>query len=611
MFDQVVGFDSQKLLRFCRSARLAILAVFGLMRLATIGEASDRASWIVHAALRSEIDLNADERAGLIDAALQRDPKSTEAHWARGDVRVRGQWLTLEEAAADAMARADLKRYQELRARTDDTVKGQVRLAEYCRTRHLAAQERAHWTAVLTLAPDHAEARKRLGQVLVDEAWIDKRLLEQQKKTLRATSEYMKKHGERMSKLAKALQDQTLSSKMVEKELEEFRDPLAISGLETLFSASSEEGAHCAVATIAAIPAPEASLSLVRHALDFPAESVQKLAMNSLKRRDENSFVPALLAELQSPMEKQDEFAVNAGNQLVWRQRVSFETQDSKRVTTFDRFIQFPRQISAAFVANTVWTQQRVEEADSELAQLNRTIKERNRRVIQVLSQTTDVPASTETESDDHSATISKKSPEDWWNWWNDRIESYPADSKAVLARYQSSYVSIPPPPSVTIRYNECLAAGTPIWTETGPIAVDQIKVGDLVLAKNPRTGELKFAPVLATTTRPPELLFKLKLKNETVRATGGHPFWVSGKGWVRARLLQPGLGLHAARGVTIVDAIEEESEATTTYNLVVDDYHSYFVGKNLLLSHDNTACDPVVNRVPGLRDDNVKVTAK
>jgi hypothetical protein len=36
------------------------------------------------------------------------------------------------------------------------------------------------------------------------------------------------------------------------------------------------------------------------------------------------------------------------------------------------------------------------------------------------------------------------------------------------------------------------------------------------------------------------------------------------------------------------------------TYNLVVADFHTYFVGKTRVLSHDNTPCPPSKHKQPG-----------
>jgi hypothetical protein len=45
------------------------------------------------------------------------------------------------------------------------------------------------------------------------------------------------------------------------------------------------------------------------------------------------------------------------------------------------------------------------------------------------------------------------------------------------------------------------------------------------------------------------------------------------------------------------------ESDAGETYNLVVDRYHSYFVGGQRVLSHDVLSRQPTQCVVPGLRE--------
>lgn len=601
MFDQSEGCDWSKPTPFLRFSLIAIALLFEFAQWQPFCNASDQASSLVQAALHSEIDLDADRRATLIETALKQDPNLEEAHWAHGDVRVRGQWLSLEDSAAEANWQSKLQKYRERRRSAGTSVEAQVRLAEYCRTNRLPAQERAHWNAVVALEPNHLEARRRLRHVNVGGAWIDKSEIEDQKRTELATSAFLQKHRNRLTALSIALQDRSKSRETVTKELTQFASPLVIPGLEYLFSRFGESGGLCTVETVASMSAPEASLSLARHALDFPDGSVRSRATEYLKGRDELSFVPQLLGELQSHVTKKEGFAVNQDNQVVWRQRLSFETQNAKQIATLDRVFQLPAWVRPQTVFSPQVVRRAISNSDSELDVFNAGIKVKNERVMQLLADTT---------NDQPSRAASKKTtPEDWWNWWNDRIESYPSDSKAVVTRYAMSYSTITPSITQPAPRYECLAAGTPIWTETGPVAVEQVKVGDLVLTQNHRSGELKFAPVLATTIRPPELLLRMRINDETVRATGGHPFWVSGKGWTKARSLQPGMGLHAARSVVVIDSIEEEQVPAQTYNLIVDEFHSYFVGKSLLLSHDNSACEPVVSRVPGLREAGILVS--
>ena len=105
------------------------------------------------------------------------------------------------------------------------------------------------------------------------------------------------------------------------------------------------------------------------------------------------------------------------------------------------------------------------------------------------------------------------------------------------------------------------------------------------------------------TTVRPAAPLMKIDLGLDAgrgvIRTSGGHLFWQSGQGWAKARDLKAGAALHTAQGIVNVrqaDRVESEP----TYNLVVADFHSYFVGENLVLSHDNTIREQTDAVVPG-----------
>jgi hypothetical protein len=148
---------------------------------------------------------------------------------------------------------------------------------------------------------------------------------------------------------------------------------------------------------------------------------------------------------------------------------------------------------------------------------------------------------------------------------------------------------------------HECLAAGTLIWTVRGPWEIQKVRVGDLVLAQHPETGELAYKPVLRTTVRPKGQLIKLEAGGETCLTSGGHLFWVAGEGWVKSRNLQSGQILHGASGPVHLSSADLSIEAET-YNLVVADFHTYFVGYRKVLSHDNTIRQPTRAVVPGLQ---------
>jgi hypothetical protein len=57
---------------------------------------------------------------------------------------------------------------------------------------------------------------------------------------------------------------------------------------------------------------------------------------------------------------------------------------------------------------------------------------------------------------------------------------------------------------------------------------------------------------------------------------------------------------LHCLKKLLPVNSVEEGSHAET-YNLVVDDFHTYFVGEEFVLSHDVTNRQPTAAVIPGL----------
>src|SRR5262249_52374803 len=131
-------------------------------------------------------------------------------------------------------------------------------------------------------------------------------------------------------------------------------------------------------------------------------------------------------------------------------------------------------------------------------------------------------------------------------------------------------------------------------------LAIEKIAVGDRVLSKDIETGALAYRPVLKTTVRPPGRLTSLRLTDETIVCTSGHLFWGSGQGWIKARDVASQTLLHTGTGNTPVWSIQK-GETGKAYNLVVADFHTYFVGKTGILSQDLLAPKRTTTVVPGL----------
>jgi hypothetical protein len=192
--------------------------------------------------------------------------------------------------------------------------------------------------------------------------------------------------------------------------------------------------------------------------------------------------------------------------------------------------------------------------------------------------------------------------PQAWLDWWMQYNEFQQSGEKPVYTRnyHDPRFVRDGPVIKVVYSFVSCFARGTLIWTRSGLTPVEQIQPGDLVLAQDPDTGELAYKPILQTTLRPTSPLRRICVEDEEIAATLGHAFWVSGEGWRMAKELKAGQPLHSPHGSWPIRQIDELPE-DQAYNMVVDDFHTYFVGRLGLLVHDNDFRQPTTAVLPGL----------
>jgi hypothetical protein len=99
-----------------------------------------------------------------------------------------------------------------------------------------------------------------------------------------------------------------------------------------------------------------------------------------------------------------------------------------------------------------------------------------------------------------------------------------------------------------------CFEAGTPVLTDQGLVAIDEIEVGDKVWARDDQTGEEAFREVTHVFVTPDKPVMELELVDEVghadyLRVTDEHPFWVRDKAWVDAEELQAGDEVYTSGG--------------------------------------------------------------
>ena len=198
------------------------------------------------------------------------------------------------------------------------------------------------------------------------------------------------------------------------------------------------------------------------------------------------------------------------------------------------------------------------------------------------------------------------KTPNAWSSWWKEYNDLHYPEKKALLvsSRYGLSNVTLstisPNLGTSGSRAAECFAKGTPVWTRRGVVGIETIRVGDEVLSQDVDTGELGYKLVTRTTIRPKGPMTKLDLGSQSIVSTRGHRYWKNGDGWRMAKHLTTGDSLSGLGGIYTVRQTEE-GKAQEAYNLVVEDFHTYFVGTPGILVHDVGAPRGTSAVTPGL----------
>ena len=137
---------------------------------------------------------------------------------------------------------------------------------------------------------------------------------------------------------------------------------------------------------------------------------------------------------------------------------------------------------------------------------------------------------------------------------------------------------------------NVCFVAGTLVHLADKDVAIETVKEGDLVWAENPETKERSLKRVVRTFRNQSNELVQIRTLDEVITATPTHPFYVRGKGWVRAGDLQKGDKLCLRDGTCTLVVLTHRKKLKTTvnvYNFEVEDFHTYYVGIQGILVHN------------------------
>lgn len=598
--------------------------VLGCTAFASAGERSvSAAEEMTAAALRAAME-DPDEgerRSELLREVTKAHPDFPLARWHLGQVQIEGRWMSIERAERSLKQDEARLQFTQLRDAALEDPSRWMSIARWTQRHRLDEETRWVWSQVLERPEssdrDRAMAAGKLGLAHVDGRWLTakdraardagQQALQQADRTWRKKLIHWRSVIEGRSP---ALRRQAIGR------IQEIRDPTVIPLLEELFSTHSMEVSDVAVEVLADWPHAEASRSLVLHALYLHWPEVRERAIEALKTRPLHDYVPMVIGSLVAPLQSQFLIGASPDGEVRYRHQFYRSGQQMNRQMVVDRSWSPAQQVAtvrrdamspdAIAKANDetlkLWHQERslrlvaaavqARRTEEQAARDNEWLQANQRPVYQLLREVTGQKFPDE--------------PGPWINWWqdyNDRTEP-PAPTFTTYSNYVivEPIVYLQPLPA-----HECFAAGTLVRTQFGLKPIETIQGGDRVLSQSIETGELTYKMVSASTLRPVTDHCRIVVGEESIVCTLGHPFWLDQQGWRMARHLSVGDRIQTATGPLRVDRIES-ADSQEAYNLVVEDFHSYFVGTKSILAHDNTERQPTRALVPGVLRDRMKI---
>jgi len=625
---------------------------------------------LVRDALQAEVDGDSARRAAWLEEALRVDPECESARWQSGFVRIDGQWLSLDAAASKFRSDSTRAEYREVRESLQESPQKDLLLARWCQEKNMADEAQFHWLSVLRAQRDHAEALGALGVQWYNGLLLTPEQIEQQKRKDFQASRTSAPRSARMqrweSKIAQwevaAKQGESNLLEKMEADLAADKQGNALVLANFLVGQRSQKPKDRAAWEVVslnwiALLAKDPALTkfLVLHAVGNPAQPVRDAAIEELKRRPREEYVPLLLSCARFPVE----FACNllATSGLVNARYVldvqgleadaELDYTESVNITNDlasapyigavahmspdgDLRIELPaqqRQVPLREVAPILFGSAalvRSQGMKNAVDQYNTASQEINHRVADVLARAT---------GEDFDA-----NPRSWQQWWSKYlVDTYELDwpkqdsspsSQALPRDGQHGYVrdehgyDVPERPvyrlsstasalaqmtTLPLPFHSCFSGSTIVWTDTGPRPIETVLPGDRVLSQDSRSGKLDYKLVELVTKTAPAPMMKISVGGDEIISTLGHPFWVVGKRWRMAKQLEKGSLLHTVSGALPVEQLEELPAAKEwyafAYNLQVADFHTYFVGQNQILVHHLTmlsVLDEGSTQVPG-----------
>jgi len=519
-------------------------------------------------------------------------------------VRIGDEKLSLNEAVRRASVDRRLAEYRQMRIALGVTPAGQLHLARWCKKRGFEEEARLHWRIFLTFQPNHPEAMKRLGlhnhngRLLTSD---EIRNLKEEEKQLRKAR---KAWAPRLKKLRTSIKRGSEQERNAAvRELVSIRDPLAIPAIEDVFSSDSPDMLRYLIEVFAAMPERKGVEFLVRQAVDSKHPEIRKEAAYRLSHRRYGNYVPLLINGLAAPIElstqvskepAQAKLESRSGYQYTGRIRPTFlhrirlnGNYSANDVALWGREV---RRVSGTVVTGWIPERYRLKyqlfrespdpdapyESTGEIhsgsnsmlsstAALEDRIKEintatarRNQRIHEALVEATGVDAAL---NRDKIIKNNKREidPRLWWEWW----------------RKQTGI-------------NNYFAKGMEVWTQIGPLPIEEIIIGDRILTRDTGSDELTFNLVVGMDRQQQSEMQVIEVGGRTIVSTPEQSFFTPHGGKRKAKELEKNSPLKSIAGPQQVTELAPGT-AFSTYALLVENSSNFFVDRLGIQVSDST----------------------
>jgi hypothetical protein len=140
-------------------------------------------------------------------------------------------------------------------------------------------------------------------------------------------------------------------------------------------------------------------------------------------------------------------------------------------------------------------------------------------------------------------------------------------------------------------KYPSCFVPGTLVKTPEGDKKIEEVKKGDVVYAYDFDKNVIVEGIVTNTFKNWTYCLTAIIVENDIVISTRTHRFWIADKNeWIIAKDVKTDMLLMQLNNkIASVKFVETYPEISDTFNLKIEKYNNYFVGKEGILVHNGS----------------------